>query len=921
MATSGSKSITVTSWDKLVFNWTLSSQSVASNTSTVTWSMKLVATSSGRIDSSTSKDWKVTVNGTVYTGTNTVGISNNSTKTLASGTTVISHNADGTKDFSFAFQQEFNITFSGSSIGTIGGNGSGSLPTIARASQPSCVTWPEHTQNVGEFGDEISIHMNRASSAFTHTVRYQFGSQSGTIATNVDTGTKWVIPLSLMNLLPNHTKGSGTIYVDTYNGSTKVGTKYCGFTATVPASIKPSCALTITDPTGNADTYGAFVKGISKMQVKVTPTLAYTSPIKTYSTTANGSKYTSASFTTGVIKSSGTLTASTTITDGRGRTATASKSITVLDYSTPSISKLVVGRCDADGTSNMQGEYVAVTFSASATALNNKNNVTCTIRYKKSSETSFTDADITVTNKYAVTNHQYIFEADTGHSYDIELSVVDNHSTTTRSTSASTAFTLMHFGANGTSIGLLKVAEKDNAVDVGGDMYLDGHAVYGAHGLSDTRYDNETPGWYMQTHGRGVVWEFKDMKSIQFTAPTTTFAPVQTIIPWKDQSGGYPRQVAYEGTKRWMRIGTSDTTWGAWRTDTSSASGDVPSDIQAQLDAKAPLSHTHDVATTSAAGFMSIADKKLVNRLRATSIGSVSGKTIPEFQDLLVEWIEGNLSTPNAVGYFASSGFYSLWNNDDTTTTLSGGSQWLVTIESYYGLSSYVQLKISTYSDKYVYYVARSNSKWGKLRKVMFTDDTAASAKTLTNLTASVTELNYVKGATSNIQTQLNKLMGTTLYEVDPSAMEGIYCNGNTTADSVNSVTLADSTKKYKRLKIYAHFPKALASVDFPLDASLQSVDATFGDKIGGIMVPAGDHTSGANKHYLYKLNFCVKETSSGWTLHITDSGWLGLGIPNVSATNYTNGTTTKLSGTEYPHWNQRHNNNYVIYKVVGYEE
>lgn len=483
MATNGSKTVTVTSWDSLVFSWSVSGQSVANNTSTVTWSLKLVSTSSGRIDSSASKNWAVTVNGTKYSGTNTVGISNNSTKVLASGTTVIKHGDDGTKSFTYSFSQEFGITFSGSSIGTISGSGSGTLNTIARASQPSCVTWPEHTQNVGAFGDEISIHMNRKSASFTHTVRYQFGSQSGTIATGVGTGTTWVIPLTLMNLIPNAVKGSGTIYVDTYNGSTKVGTKSCGFTATVPASIKPTCSVAVSDPTGHATTYGSYVKGLSKFNVVVTPSLAYKSGIKAYNTTANGSKYTAASFTTGVLKSSGTLTVSATVTDNRGRSGFASKNITVLNYTAPSISKLTVGRCDSDGTANEQGAYVQVTFSASVTALNNKNTATYKLRYKKTTATSFTEVTITaLKNTYTVTNHKYVFAADTGSSYDVEVSVADNHSTATRTTSASTAFTLMHFKADGTGIGVGKVSEKSNTLEVGLDAEFNGVTVQKGNG-------------------------------------------------------------------------------------------------------------------------------------------------------------------------------------------------------------------------------------------------------------------------------------------------------------------------------------------------------------------------------------------------------------------------------------------------------
>ena len=91
--------------------------------------------------------------------------------------------------------------------------------------------------------------MNRNSSAFTHTVRYAFGNLTGTIAENVGTGLEWTSPLSFMELLPAVTAGSGTIYVDTYNGSTKIGTKWCGFTAKVPASVKPKCSIQVLDNT------------------------------------------------------------------------------------------------------------------------------------------------------------------------------------------------------------------------------------------------------------------------------------------------------------------------------------------------------------------------------------------------------------------------------------------------------------------------------------------------------------------------------------------------------------------------------------------------------------------------------------------------------------------------------------------------
>lgn len=133
MATSGSSSVAVTNWDTLIFSWSRSNYSISGNYSDVYWEMKLRATNYGRISSSVPKNWSVSIAGNNYSGKNYIGISNNSVKTLASGTTRIYHNADGNKSFDYSFRQEFNITWSGSThIGTYSGSGSGSLDTIPR---------------------------------------------------------------------------------------------------------------------------------------------------------------------------------------------------------------------------------------------------------------------------------------------------------------------------------------------------------------------------------------------------------------------------------------------------------------------------------------------------------------------------------------------------------------------------------------------------------------------------------------------------------------------------------------------------------------------------------------------------------------------------------------------------------------------
>ena len=66
MASNGSKSVAVTAYDTLKFSWAQVGQSVANNTTTISWSLQLVASSAGEILSSVAKAWSVTINGATY---------------------------------------------------------------------------------------------------------------------------------------------------------------------------------------------------------------------------------------------------------------------------------------------------------------------------------------------------------------------------------------------------------------------------------------------------------------------------------------------------------------------------------------------------------------------------------------------------------------------------------------------------------------------------------------------------------------------------------------------------------------------------------------------------------------------------------------------------------------------------------------
>lgn len=427
MATSGSKSVAVTSWNTLKFSWWQVSQSIPNNRTVVGWDLKLVAGSSGRISSTASKDWSVTVNGTNYSGTNTIGVNNNATKTLASGQTTITHNADGTKSFSYSFSQEFGISFSGSTIGTKSGSGTGTLNTIPRATTPTV------SASSVDMGGSVTISTPRASSSFTHDLAYTFaGASYVSIATGVGTSYSWTVP-DLASKIPNATSGTVTIRCITKNGSTTIGTKTVLLTAKVPTSVVPTISsVAVTEATaGIAAQFGAFVQNKSKVKITVSASGAKGSTIKSYSSTFAGKTYTGASWTSGTVTSSGTLNVVTTVTDSRGRTAKKTTAVSVLAYAAPKITSFRAYRVDANGNADEEGVRAGVSYAFTVSPVGDKNTATMKLEYKRSTDTSYTT--LTSASTRLTTSAVYISSVDfsVDYQYDIKLTVTDWFGTST----------------------------------------------------------------------------------------------------------------------------------------------------------------------------------------------------------------------------------------------------------------------------------------------------------------------------------------------------------------------------------------------------------------------------------------------------------------------------------------------------------
>lgn len=326
----------------------------------------------------------------------------------------ITHNADGTKNLSTAAYFDIPGVVSSSS-----NSASFTLTTIPRTSSVTC--------NSFYIGDSTTININRASSSFTHTLKYTFGSLSGTIATKTSqTSVGWTAPTTFYGQIPNGTTGYGSITCETYSGNTLIGTATANFNAyakesacipTVSATIVDTNASTIS-LTGNSS---KLIKYLSQPKVTVNATAKNSASIKSRKMAwgdGQTSTSTTTTFTDGVTNSNVTVS----VTDSRGYSKSTSYNLSSLnrwvEYVKLAFSSINLSRPESTSSTakiKVNGNYFNGSFGAV------QNEVTLKYRYKEEggTYTDYTTVEYNRTNDtfdYSTTiegidfKKQYIFE-------------------------------------------------------------------------------------------------------------------------------------------------------------------------------------------------------------------------------------------------------------------------------------------------------------------------------------------------------------------------------------------------------------------------------------------------------------------------------------------------------------------------------
>ena len=445
-------------------------QSVDGNYSDVTATLYYSRSNSGYTTTGT---WSggITINGSRTSGSRYLSISYHSETMAISATVRVYHDADGSKAITISADGAIN----GTSLSSTSISAAITLDTIPRATTPGL------SASSVDMGSKVTINLPRASSSFTHKLWYRpSGGAWVVIADDVATSYVWTVP-DLATSIPNATGLKLEVDVETFSGSTKIGEKSVYMTATVPTSVVPAISsIAASEATsGLAAKFGAFVQGKSALNVVVTASGAKGSTITKYETVIQSVLYKDASFTSGIITDSGTISIATTVTDSRGRTAKLTKNVTVLPYSPPAINSFSAWRITSNGAASDDGNRVAVKMNYAVASVGGKNDRTYRLKYKKSGDESFTQfASGTASTAYD--NTQSFTSApniSVDYAYVIRLEIADYFQTVAHEVQIPTAFTIMDFRNTGRGMAIGKVSEKD-ALEVAMDAEFTGDVEF-----------------------------------------------------------------------------------------------------------------------------------------------------------------------------------------------------------------------------------------------------------------------------------------------------------------------------------------------------------------------------------------------------------------------------------------------------------
>lgn len=435
MATSGSFVTNTISKSYFYVSWSQTSQSVANNTTSISWTAGIYTGTSSSHDnffSNAVKIYDIYINGTkVYAGGTWSNIKTGGNHDLASGTIDVPHNSDGAKsvDMSISAWTYSSSNYSGSANFT--------LETIPRQAT---------INNATDFNDESNPTITYTNSAGDSVTTLQAcialtesSAQSNPIVSWRDiskTGSSYTFNLTtaereaLRNAMSTQKTRNVWFFVKTILG----GNTYYSYKI---ASFSIVNANPFIDTIDYADINSAttdltnddhvIIQGLSRLQFQMWDVEALKgATLTTLSININGNIVTtpftgtsivSTTYTYGEVDVSENTTAVLTLTDSRGNSSSYNVPLTIWEYSQPT----------AIITEYRESNFYTeshIKVDARYSSLNNLNTIDIKYRIKKSIESTW-GAWVTIND-----NVEADFNADNQYAWDIQVSLEDALGTT-----------------------------------------------------------------------------------------------------------------------------------------------------------------------------------------------------------------------------------------------------------------------------------------------------------------------------------------------------------------------------------------------------------------------------------------------------------------------------------------------------------
>lgn len=323
------------------------------------------------------------------------------------------------------------------------GNGSTRKGTYLY-SLPVTVSLPNLSVPNGTIGKVNFLNLEtpdrNVSVTITWSCKDENGTEhDGTIATvqgsSAPQSLGWMVPIDLANYIPTSTSIVVSLACQTYMDDVYIGQSTASATMSLSDNVVPDISTSLDDvAAGNLEYYGSYIKGKSRLRVRITGTGKYQATITKYRATLKSTATPNVTVI-GVSDSNifrpfneaGEHTIVSTVTDSRGRTNSRTDTINVVDYTSPTVTSFTIERCNESGTPVSDGDYCKATFSARITALNNKNTAAYNIEHRLKGDASWESLTVAAAaGNYAPDNIVTIFAADADHVHEVRVTASDD---------------------------------------------------------------------------------------------------------------------------------------------------------------------------------------------------------------------------------------------------------------------------------------------------------------------------------------------------------------------------------------------------------------------------------------------------------------------------------------------------------------